>query len=105
MTDEDARKKAQQLRHAAEHEEEVTGKKSTSWHRDLKVITDLLKEKAALQQRVRELEEALQPFVRSCAWVEADDYPIRISNDHTASGFDLLPDEVERARKAWSKSL
>lgn len=72
--------------------------------RDGPVLRIKASEWEAMKQRVRELEEALQPFVQSCAWVEADDYPIRISNDHTASGFDLLPDEVERARKAWSKS-
>lgn len=70
---------------------------SASVHEDCDQAADRIEQQAAEIERLR---AALEPFVRSCHWVKANSYPIRISNDYEASAWDLLPEDIDTARAA-----
>lgn len=59
---------------------------------------DLLARALAAEQRADRAVELLRPFVRSCEWIEAGDYPVHIGNDINASAYDLTPEDVASAR-------
>lgn len=58
-----------------------------------------------MDEMVKRLAAALEPFVRSLDWVEDGDMPVRVGNDTHASAWDLLPEEVAEARAAYAAYL